>query len=194
MARRPRRVGSYEACGKRSIRRVLPGPDGKWVLYWSADSLYRFRSKVVRRVQIVSSSSSSSNIRVGGESISPDGQWVAYRHGAVVPKTVERVAFIPAAGGTPLETFPCRGDALGLEWAPDGKGLQYLLTRQGVTNGWEQNRSGGDPRPVTGFHQGQIYDFAWRRDGHTLLIAKGETTEDVVMIHDAQQSAPKIQR
>ena len=152
-------------------------------MYWSAQSLYRIPVEGGSPVEIASS---SSDVRVGWGSISPDGGWVAYRYIEEVPKPVERLAVIPATGGKPIETFHVPGDAVGLEWAPDGKGLQYLLTRHGVTNVWEQKRSGGDPRQVTDFREGQIYNFSWTRDGHTLLVAQGETTQDVVMIQGAQ--------
>ena len=40
----------------------------------------------------------------------------------------------------------------------------------------------GELRQVTNFAPGRILDFAWTRDGKTLLLAKGEVTRDVVMI------------
>jgi hypothetical protein len=60
--------------------------------------------------------------------------------------------------------------------------VEYLLTREGATNVWEQRLTGGEPRLVTNFTSGRIFDFEWTRDGKTLLLAKGELTRDVVMI------------
>jgi hypothetical protein len=60
--------------------------------------------------------------------------------------------------------------------------VQYLLTRAGATNVWEQKLAGGSAHPVTNFTSGQIFDFAWTRDGQTLLLAKGEITQDAVII------------
>jgi hypothetical protein len=51
---------------------------------------------------------------------------------------------------------------------------------------WEQKTSGGALRQVTNFRDGEIYDFSWTCDGQTLLVAKGETTQDVVMISGPQ--------
>ena len=70
----------------------------------------------------------------------------------------------------------------GLDWAPDQKGLQYLLTRQGATNVWEQPLADGAPRQVTDFTSGHIFGFAWTRDGKQLLLARGERSSDVVLI------------
>jgi hypothetical protein len=69
-----------------------------------------------------------------------------------------------------------------LHWSADRKSIQYLLTRHGTRNVWEQPLSGGQPRPVTDFTSGQIFDFAWSRDGKPLLLAKGENTSDVLLI------------
>jgi Tol biopolymer transport system component len=69
-----------------------------------------------------------------------------------------------------------------MRWSPDGGGVQYLLTRKGATNVWEQKLSGREPRQVTNFTSGEIFDFVWTRDGKTLLLARGEITRDVVMI------------
>ena len=69
-----------------------------------------------------------------------------------------------------------------LSWSPDQKGVQYLLTRNGATNVWEQQLTAGAPRRVTNFASGRIFDFAWTRDGQELLLAKGENSSDVVLI------------
>jgi Tol biopolymer transport system component len=69
-----------------------------------------------------------------------------------------------------------------VRWSPDQKSLQYLLTRRGATNVWEQPLAGGAPRQVTNFTSDQIFDYAWSRDGKQLLLAKGEETSDVVLL------------
>jgi Tol biopolymer transport system component len=95
---------------------------------------------------------------------------------------VLKLAVIPAAGGAPVNVFvrPIGTDKL--HWSPDQKSIQYLLTRKGATNVWEQPLAGGPPRPVTDFISGHIFDFAWSRDGKQLLLAKGEQTSDVLLI------------
>ena len=67
-----------------------------------------------------------------------------------------------------------------LRWAPSGKAIQYLLTRNGATNVWEQPLSGGEPRQVTNFPSGRIFDFAWSRDGRQLLLTKSNQSGDVI--------------
>ena len=155
-------------------------PDGRWILYNSQDVLYRISIEGGSPAELVP----PSNISFGRGTISPDGNSIAYRY-ADAQLNVERLAVISATGGKPIETYSLPSDASGLQWAPTGNGLQYLLTRYGVTNVWEQRRSGAKPRPVTRFTDGQIFDFSWTRDGHMLLITKGQITQDVVMIRTA---------
>jgi hypothetical protein len=62
------------------------------------------------------------------------------------------------------------------------KRLQYLLTRSGATNLWEQPVVGGKAHQFTKFSSGRIFDFDWSTDGKELLLARGETSSDVVLI------------
>jgi Tol biopolymer transport system component len=85
-------------------------------------------------------------------------------------------------GGEPLHTFDYPGRAKAVRWSPDGKGVQYLAASKGATNVWECSVTGDAPHPVTHFTSGTIFDFAWARDGKTLFLAKGDVTQDVVLI------------
>jgi eukaryotic-like serine/threonine-protein kinase len=148
-------------------------PDGKWVLYGSPVKLYRLSVEGGTPTEVA---------EVRGQAvISPDGKWIAYRY-LEEPLAIAKIAVIPAAGGSALHVFPLPVGAGGLRWSPDQKGVQYLLTRNGATNVWEQALSGAAPRLITNFTSGQIFDFAWTRDGKELLLAKGENTSDVILI------------
>ena len=74
----------------------------------------------------------------------------------------------------------------GLRWAPSGKALDYLLTRNGATNVWELSLTGGAPRQITNFTSGRVFDFAWSRDGQQLLLTKGNQSSDVILISNFQ--------
>jgi Tol biopolymer transport system component len=60
--------------------------------------------------------------------------------------------------------------------------LQYILTREGVGNLWEQPLAGGPPRQLTHFKTDQIIDFAWSRDGTQVVFARGNQNSNVVLI------------
>jgi eukaryotic-like serine/threonine-protein kinase len=150
--------------------------DGKWLVFSSANKLYRLPVEGSTPAEIFSSPSGLSGV------ISPDGKWVAvsYQEAGQIPNL--KLAVIPAEGGAPVRVFTRPFGSTKLHWSPDGKGLQYLLTRNGASNIWEQPLAGGEPHPVTDFTSGHIFGFAWTRDGKQLLLAKGEETSDVVLL------------
>ena len=68
-------------------------------------------------------------------------------------------------------------------WSPDGKGLQYLLTRKSATNVWEQPLAGGEPRQVTDFTSGRIFRFRGRATARSLAGRKRKRhSRDVVLM------------
>lgn len=155
-------------------------PDGKWAAYraatQSADEIYRIQVEGGTPTELAAAPG-------GGDTlISPDGNFIAYsfQEGSPVPEV--KLAVIPAAGGAPVHVVPMPGGATGFRWSPDGNAFQYVLTRNGAGNVWEQQISGGDPRQITHFTSGLIFDFSWSRDGKQLLLSRGDRSSDVVMI------------
>jgi Tol biopolymer transport system component len=57
---------------------------------------------------------------------------------------------------------------------PTDEGLAYNL--------WDQPLDGGPPRQITDFKEGDIFAFAWSRDGKRLAIVRGSRSNDIVMI------------
>ena len=82
--------------------------------------------------------------------ISPDGNWIAYLYEEARPAQ-EQIAIIPAAGGTPVHLFPLPEDTNAFRWSPDGRGVQFVITRNGAANIWEQPVAGGPRRQITNF-------------------------------------------
>jgi DNA-binding winged helix-turn-helix (wHTH) protein/Tol biopolymer transport system component len=115
-------------------------------------------------------------------SISPNGKLLAYAYDDALPATGSSLAIIPASGGAPLQTFKVPSDISDLRWSPDGQRLQYLLTRNGATNIWEQSIVRGEPKQFTTFTSGRIFDFDWSADGKQLLLARGDISSDVVLL------------
>jgi hypothetical protein len=63
-----------------------------------------------------------------------------------------------------------------------GDGLQYTMTQNGASNIWEQPFPGGDPKQITRFSSGRIFDFNWTADGKQLLVTRGEISSDAVLL------------
>ena len=67
-------------------------------------------------------------------------------------------------------------------WAPDESGLDYVVTRNGVSNIWRQQLTAAPPVPITNFRTGKIFSFAWSRDGKWLSLGSGANRTDVVVM------------
>jgi dipeptidyl aminopeptidase/acylaminoacyl peptidase len=119
---------------------------------------------------------------VGNPRVSPDETLLAVGYQAGSPVPVLKFGVVPASGGSLRFVSQVRIGGTTLRWSPNGKGLQYLLTRSGATNVWEQPLTSGDPHQVAKFSSGRIFSFAWSRDGKQLLLSKGNESSDVILI------------
>src|SRR5215469_5671280 len=66
--------------------------------------------------------------------------------------------------------------------SPDGRAIDYSITRGGVADLWRQLLAGGAPKQLTHFQSGLIYNFAWSTDGKALVAARGTVTADIVLL------------
>jgi Tol biopolymer transport system component/DNA-binding winged helix-turn-helix (wHTH) protein len=120
----------------------------------------------------------------GNVVISPDGKLLAFPFDVHEPEPAARIAVVQIESSSLIKTFDTSSTIVftGPRWSPDGKGLQYLLDRNGATNLWEQPLAGGPPKQLTTFTSGQIFDFNWTAGGKQLLLCRGETSSDVVLL------------
>lgn len=70
-------------------------------------------------------------------------------------------------------------------WSPDGKELTVLTTRNGTPNLWRLPLDGSPASPITDFKSGRIFNFAWSNDGKSLLLARGNIVNDLLLIKDS---------
>jgi Tol biopolymer transport system component len=159
-------------------------PDGRLVFYVTVDSpqkIWRIPIQGGNPVQIAEILGDSISGRM---SVSPNGEFIAYPYTRFTSPAGPgwNLAVIPITGGSPIKTLNVPNDSSRPRWSPQGKGLQYMLTHNGTTNIWEQPLAGGEPQQITRFASGQIFDFNWSADGKRLLVSRGETTNDVVLL------------
>jgi serine/threonine protein kinase/Tol biopolymer transport system component len=155
-------------------------PDGKWVVYLQGASLTMVQVPVSgeKPPQVVTQD-------LGSDSpprISPDGKLIVY---LALPSAISKpiqMKVIPFGGGTPIYQFDWPAVAGYPQWAPDGKAVQYVLTREGVSNIWQQKLAGGPLKQITHFKSGLIFDFDWSRDGKQLALTRGSQSSDVILI------------
>lgn len=157
--------------------------DGKWVIYNVTSSIKFTLWKV--------SIDGGAPVQLTHElsqwpTVSPDGQWIAcwYRS---EPTAKWEIAVIPFNGGTPAKilTVPTSADPfIPVRWTPDGTGVSFTATRDGVWNIWTLPLDGGPARQLTNFATDQIFWFDWSRDGKQLATSRGRVTSDVVHIKE----------
>ena len=123
--------------------------------------------------------------------LSPDGKWIAYLTAPGSPvvnpsspsgSQPNRLKVIAFDGGTLLHQFDWPASAGDPRWAPGGEAIDYVLTRNGVSNIWQQKLTGGPPKQITNFESGLIFDFDWSRDARQLALTRGSESSDVILI------------
>jgi Tol biopolymer transport system component len=156
-------------------------PDAKWVVYQQGASMTMVQVPVSgeKPPQVVTQDSLYSSLR-----ISPDGKLIVYLTMATDISKPNQLKVIPFGGGTPIYQFdwPAVAVAGGPHWAPGGKAVEFVLTREGVSNIWQQKLTGGPPKQITNFKSGLIFAFDWSRDGKQLALARGSESSNVILI------------
>jgi DNA-binding winged helix-turn-helix (wHTH) protein/Tol biopolymer transport system component len=156
-------------------------PDGQFAYYLNA-----VHPQKIRKISLVDESITEiadvlGDTSAGNIVASPDGTYLAYPYQQYSPPVVELVV-IPSGGGTPLKQFQVPGFLGTVRWSPDGKALQYVLTSKGASNIWEQPLSGLKPKQLTHFSSGEIFDFSWTTGNDHLLMTRGQSKRDVVLL------------
>ena len=121
-------------------------------------------------------------------SISPDGKRIACEYYDETQRAW--LDAILTIDGKLIRTIklPYSADFSSVRWYVDGKSISYIDTHDGVTNIWTVDEHGSNPKKVTDFRSGLIFYHIWSRDGKSLALARGEETNDVVLISDASRS------
>jgi Tol biopolymer transport system component len=159
-------------------------PDGQWIVYASKpvlsdgnedETLWRVSIDGGTPIHLTLTPASSPHF-------SPDGKFVSYVY---VEKVNWKIAVVAASGGEPIKKLdPVKAPELniGSRFTPDGQALTYIVTRKNTSNIWLQPLNGDAPRPLTDFKDGEIYNYAFSRDGTRLLLARGHQIHDALLI------------
>jgi eukaryotic-like serine/threonine-protein kinase len=161
--------------------------DGKWVTFRNGDPPSIFRVSIdggqPQMIQLP-------GFAMGGAAISPDGKTVNYQWQDPADLGL-RPRFITSSinGGPVIGSFERMIGGGFPVWSPDGKGLDYPVTRNGISDAWRQPVSGGPTKQLTHFTSDQIGNVVWSGDGKTLAASRGTRTADIVLL----KSAVKLQ-
>ena len=157
-------------------------PDGAWAFYTAGKMDGPPMERRIWKVPVEGGQPALFLDRVAYQpDVSPDGRQVACWI-KVDAKAKPQAAIFSIGGGDSIKVFD---GPVGnrLDWTPDGKGLSYIVTADGVSNVWTQPIDGGAPRQETRFTSDIIRSFDWSRDGR-LLVSRYNKTRDVILIRN----------
>ncbi|MGH9968230.1 MAG: hypothetical protein ACREBG_10420 [Pyrinomonadaceae bacterium] len=158
-------------------------PDGHWVVYMSC-----LNKCTVWKVQIDGGQPLQITDRYSSSPVfSPDGKQIAcgYLGQPTAPFTL---AILPSDGGAPIKTFAFpTGVDTNLRWTSEGRALVYGVTRNGVTNLWAQPINGSATKQLTNFTSERIFNFDFSLDRKQIVLSRGTSTSDVVLISNFRQ-------
>jgi len=150
-------------------------PDSKSIIYAANNALWR--------IPIDGGTPAKLDLPQGMADFSLDGKRMLYLSQKVENGQIESKLVVAAAeGGKPLFTFDVPYGLNGARFTPDGKAIAFRLTRNRATNIWEQPLTGGTPLQLTKFPAGDMFAFAWSKDGKQLAFSRGQRKTDVVMM------------
>ncbi len=159
-------------------------PDNQWILYQDIAylGLWRVPLQGGKGVQITAKLATQA-------ALSPDGKLIAcrYREEELNPF---QLAIISFADGKTIKTFDLPPSAFGtpnLDWTADGKSILYVDTRGGIGNIWSQPIDGGAAKQLTFFNTDRIFAFDLSPNGKAMALARGNVSNDVVLIADASR-------
>ncbi|MDQ4122821.1 MAG: winged helix-turn-helix domain-containing protein [Acidobacteriota bacterium] len=161
-------------------------PDGNWIVYASSTHdpetqsgkslIYKIPSSGGTPVQLTDYDSQA-------PAFSPDGGKIS----CILPvdRNDQQIAIVSADGGKPLRSFTIKtynSLPLPARWTADGKNLVYRQAANQTINLWKQNIDGGAPVQLTDFKNEYIFNFAFTHDRKRLLLSRGNTVVNVVII------------
>ncbi len=156
--------------------------DGKSYILWRAPDLFLqdFDGNAPpRKIDV--------NTNAGRVRISPDGKTIATLGFVEGPPERMAFTFAPFGGGAPRYLFDnVPASALWLDWAPDGKALDYAILRRGAANVWRQPIEGGPYQQVTKFTTTVLSSFRWSPDGKMLYVTRGTRSADIILLRDTK--------
>jgi serine/threonine protein kinase len=181
----------------KSDRSPVCSADGKWTYYWNQElqQLWRAPLEGPGKAEAVPAGVAPKTLPAGiALSASPDGKYLAYVLATMPtpedPYPQYKIALLDlAATATPPRLMDAdeRISSGGLTFTPDNKAVAYPIRESGVDNVWVQPLNGSSGRRITSFNAEQISTFQWSPDGKSLVILRGHTDSDVVLIRDTSQ-------
>jgi len=159
-------------------------PDLRWAYYQDLTNM------LVMRVPLDGGTSQKlSDLQAQDQfDVSPDGTSVVLATVSHAEGHKERVVELAVDSGQVRREISLVKPHWGkIQYARDGKALEYVSREDGVDNVWRQPLDGSPGKWITAFKSEHISAFRWSPDGKRLALARGHTDSDVVLLRDQQQ-------
>jgi serine/threonine protein kinase len=161
-------------------------PDGKWVTFRDGEP------PTISRISIDGGQPQKIQLpgfAMGGASLSPDGKLVLYQWQDPDNLALRPRLITSSINGGPVVSSFERMIGGGIPtFSPDGKAIDYPVTRGGVSDAWRQPLVGGPTKQLTHFTSDQIGNIYWSGDGKTLAASRGTRTADIVLLKTPTKS------
>jgi Tol biopolymer transport system component len=154
--------------------------DGSWVYF--VDNV---ENRFVKRVSIEGGSPETVvKYSVGSFALSPDGKEIAsFELRELDHRLMLRIDNVETRQMAYAD-IDSRALPDELTYAPDGKGIVYLVREKGVDNLWLQPLDGKARRQLTHFKKDKTFRFVFSPDGSKIAMECGEVESDAVLLHD----------
>ena len=153
-------------------------PDGRFVVYESSTTgtptLWKAPIDGGAALQLTRLASTN-------PALSPDGTHVAFRHRAD-PSTEGTLGVLRLSDGVLVDdrAFTPPATSRELQWTAGG--ITYVSAVGGVSNIWVQPLNGDPPSQRTQFTSGGILRHGWSATGRSVIYARGNINNDLVLI------------
>ena len=161
-------------------------PDGKWVVY----ALVTPKGQSAMRVSVQGGEAftlSQYDVDEWGSTairqISPDSKMLAFCQWNDVPGGPNLLGVLALDTGKRIARFARpAGRPFIFQWAPDARAIDYVQTKNGIGNIWEQPLAGGPPKQLTHFASEEIMGFDWSPDGAQVMVSRGNSSRNVFLL------------
>jgi Tol biopolymer transport system component len=148
-------------------------PDGKWIYFYRGGG--STQTQIFRMPAEGGEATPLAGRNCYGPNISPDGTSLLATCRDATNKPHTTIFRVDGSGRT-LEFPPYRSH----HWSPDGKSFAFIEPGK-TANIWLQPLNGTSPRKLTNFAD-TGWNFAWSRDGQSLLVPRWQPSTDVMLL------------
>ena len=163
--------------------------DGKWIFYGHRNEKqapnYRILRIPIEGGEPLEVTTVPEGSAISALDLSPVDGRIAYLARRQVNRALEITVNIIAPNGRPIKTLPLPPTAwIGfIRWTPDGRAIAFNDNRDKSGDIWTIPVTGKPtPKRLTNFRTPVTYNFDWTQDGKQLLISRGTSTRDAVLI------------